>query len=217
MARRKLPGTLALASEHDPEAGYVAYGGRFVFPRRFEALYRDRNVVMQVYLSVDDRGRVGVEQLNIRRPPGGGAVTGATLRAIPVDTLAREAMKMAAYEIVSQTPGEPPELRRAADPDLTGIADPDFSGDELFAVYQQATHKPFRRGKPVTDAHLREVVQVYRDATATKQRPKQTIARVFHVSTSTASRWIRAARDRGFLGDAIPGVAGELEQEESNG
>jgi len=68
-----------------------------------------------------------------------------------------------------------------------------------------------RRGKPLTDRHLKAVAAEYRAAVASGDQPAKRICEVAMVERPTAARWIRAARDRGFLGEAMPGKAGERE------
>lgn len=63
------------------------------------------------------------------------------------------------------------------------------------------------------DAHWTEVAQCYRGAVQKRQPVRAAIQERFNVSESTARRWIERARDRGLLGDAIPGKAGEREKD----
>jgi hypothetical protein len=67
--------------------------------------------------------------------------------------------------------------------------------------------------KPKSDAHLQRVARIYRAAIERGTRaPREAIVDEFTVAYSTASKWIRDARRRGFLGPAIaPGTAGEAE------
>ena len=72
-------------------------------------------------------------------------------------------------------------------------------------------HRPGRRGHG--DEHYQEVARVYREAAGRK--PIQHLVEHFIVEESTARRWVREARKRGFLGAAIPGKAGELPADET--
>ncbi len=58
-------------------------------------------------------------------------------------------------------------------------------------------------GRPVNrdDDHYREVAGVYEQAASAGKAPTPPIARKWQVSTSTAERWIRTARTRGFLAE----------------
>lgn len=64
------------------------------------------------------------------------------------------------------------------------------------------------RGKRI-DVDLIGVAKSYRKAHELGQPPTETVAREFNVSRPTASRWIRQCRERGLLGPAKPGAAGE--------
>lgn len=70
-------------------------------------------------------------------------------------------------------------------------------------------------GKRLPDEILVRAAEVYRGALGEGLSPTDEVAHSFPISRSTAGRWIVEARRRGFLGPAIPGVAGELDQEES--
>ena len=69
-------------------------------------------------------------------------------------------------------------------------------------------------GKRLPDETLASAAEVYRDAVRRGVGATDAVAEAFPISRSTAGRWIVEARRRGLLGPAIPGVAGELEQEE---
>jgi hypothetical protein len=72
-------------------------------------------------------------------------------------------------------------------------------------------------GKRIPDDYYKEVARVYRYAARLGKPPTAAVAKAFDVSRSTAGRYVVETRRRGFLGPALPGVAGELDQEESNG
>lgn len=76
--------------------------------------------------------------------------------------------------------------------------------------YAKGGRRP-RQGSPVTDHQLGEVAQLYRAAIAQGVPPTQTIADEMHAARSTAARWVGKARERGFLGAALPGRAGEAD------
>ncbi len=83
------------------------------------------------------------------------------------------------------------------------------SAAELPDRYGIGKHRP-TRGKPLTDKLLKGVASEYRDAVKRGENPTQRICEVARITRPTASRWIRAARDREFLGKATPGKAGEI-------
>lgn len=70
-----------------------------------------------------------------------------------------------------------------------------------------------RRRKQLTVAHLHDVASVYRQALEQGDPPTIAVAEHFHVAHSTASKWIRKARDQGELGPARGTRAGEGQHE----
>jgi hypothetical protein len=66
-----------------------------------------------------------------------------------------------------------------------------------------------RRG--LRDDFFREIAKQYRRALAEGLRPTTAIADAHGVGRSTAASWVRRAREKGFLGAAQPGRAGEEE------
>lgn len=71
--------------------------------------------------------------------------------------------------------------------------------------------QPVRRGpRGLTDAHFEEVATTYRQALMEAPRSPLVAFRLLMPSSeSTARRWIQRARDRGLLGPALSGKAGE--------
>jgi hypothetical protein len=192
-----------LNSDGSPVGPFIAYGGRYVIPREFAVMFDPGSPAPKVFLRVvvDEQRRAEVLELLVLRRPEGSPVSGAALREIPVDRILTDAMEEAAFEAVVGEDGAPKVVR---------VKDRPGAGAGLFSAYREATGKP--RKQRVTTSRLREVAEVYRVASTTKRgRPKQAVAEAFHVSSSTASRWIRTARERGLLGEAIPGRAGERE------
>jgi hypothetical protein len=74
------------------------------------------------------------------------------------------------------------------------------------AVAQTRTVRAARKVK-ITDDVLREVADVYRDNISDK--PTEAVAEHFGKQHRTAALYIKRARERGFLGAAIRGKAGE--------
>lgn len=64
--------------------------------------------------------------------------------------------------------------------------------------------------RSVDSGMLEDVAALYRRAALDGNKPTAEIALALSVSRSTAARWVRRARDRGLLGDAVPGKAGEV-------
>jgi hypothetical protein len=67
-------------------------------------------------------------------------------------------------------------------------------------------------GPALSDDHFREVAERYRVALVTDPRaPVVAVAAQYpHTPVETVRRWVRVARQRGFLGQAQSGKAGEL-------
>lgn len=90
---------------------------------------------------------------------------------------------------------------------------PDGSGNYLFPLtawngfQDPVKHVRTARKVKVTDALLREVADVYR-ANVNRQ-PTAAVAEHFDKAHRTAGLYVKRARDRGFLGAAIKGKAGE--------
>jgi hypothetical protein len=80
--------------------------------------------------------------------------------------------------------------------------------DAFYERYRRGARRP-RRGSPVSDANLRQVADLYRAAFRRGDPPTRTIADEMHIARSTAARWVAKARDRGMLGPAMQGKAGE--------
>jgi hypothetical protein len=83
----------------------------------------------------------------------------------------------------------------------------------FYERYAKDARRP-RRGSPVTDEHLRRVAALYRAALERGDPPTQTVGDEMHAGRSTAARWVAKARERGLLGEALPGKAGEREKEQ---
>jgi hypothetical protein len=71
----------------------------------------------------------------------------------------------------------------------------------------KALHRRGRRGLP--DAFFEAIGSEYRRHLAAGDAPTATIAKDFEVGRSTAASWIAGARERGYLGAARAGEAGE--------
>jgi hypothetical protein len=117
-------------------------------------------------------------------------VTTDALRKIPVARFIREARKS---RLLVMSPEGVSDLSEVAGP------------EDTYGVGKRS----IKRGKPLTDQHLEAVAEQYRAAVKAGRPPTETIRKLAGVGRPTAAKWIRAARDRGFLGAAIPGKAGE--------
>ncbi len=62
----------------------------------------------------------------------------------------------------------------------------------------------------MSDDHLREVANVYRNAMKAGRRdPVNAVREAMHASRPTAGRWVAQAREKGFLGRALEKQPGE--------
>lgn len=69
------------------------------------------------------------------------------------------------------------------------------------------------RGAQWPDEHYRLVAGVYRAAVNAGRPPNPAICARWEVSRAAASKWIRRARDLGYIGPPLPGRAGEQEEQ----
>lgn len=151
-----------------------------------------------VRVVVGEGGRLVLDGLRIDGPP-----TADLLRAIPVGKL--EATANAQLAVVDDAvvpvrnrrprPVRPPEATTAG----WEISDP------ATAVPRRAA-QPAGRGRP--DHFYRDVATVYLDYAQGSHRPAADLAERHEVPVTTAHRWIKEARRRGFLPPGRPGRAG---------
>ncbi len=127
-------------------------------------------------------------------------VSSEALRRVPVARLLKEAFAVAATKFEPVEEGGDPIHR------IVGTTLEDRRA--FYERFAEGTRQP-RSGSPLTDEHLGGVAEMYRAAVDRGDPPTQTIAESKNVTRSTASRWVAAARKRGFLGPAKRGQAGE--------
>jgi hypothetical protein len=108
--------------------------------------------------------------------------------------------------VVAVTPGADGNVDPGAV--LVGLLGRGKRERDFYRRYVDDDDRP-RRGAAVSDDRLRRVAGVYRAALENGDPPTQTVADVLHASRPTAARWVAAARERGLLGAAVPGKAGE--------
>lgn len=171
--------------------------GRTNIPRRFNVIEKDdQGHEIELEVEVDQWGQPRCRRVTVL---GGEAITGETLRSIPI---AR------ALRLVTAQLAEFAVIQRREDGALVGIPPSDEERRQIRSKYGDA-RRP-RRGSPVTEDNLRAVAEMYRDALRSGVRgPTQAVAKRMHVSRSTAGRWVSMARERGLLGAATPGARGE--------
>jgi hypothetical protein len=79
--------------------------------------------------------------------------------------------------------------------------------DSLSELVKQASHRG--RRNVVSDELLQRVADVYRQAMEARRPPKTAVQQAESISAATAGRYIRRARDRGYLGKTTRGKKGE--------
>jgi hypothetical protein len=162
---------------------------RFVVPQRFTATTTRDGIRVELTIEVDDEGVPRCTGLELRQRPGAEPITGEALRNVPVARLMREAIEAAASADLRPSP----KVVTAS------------------AASLSATARIRARGAAVTDDDLRDVAERYRAAVDRGIRsPTQTVANELGAPRSTVARWVHKARDRGFLGPAVRGRAGEM-------
>ena len=70
-------------------------------------------------------------------------------------------------------------------------------GDDAFDAFGKVARE---RGKAWPDEHYRQVAEVYKSAVEHREPPLQAIQEQWHVSRPAAAKYVKGARERGFLG-----------------
>ncbi len=141
--------------------------------------------------------RDGVPQcreVRISSGEGGRAVRTADLRAVRVDDFTDVASVLVSEHWLGTEGGVV----------STVTTNRQVDADAAFKTIARARRDSRRR---VTDDLLRKVAEVYRGHAG--PHPTKAVAEHFGVKHRTAGDYVRAARDKHFLGEAIQGKAGE--------
>jgi hypothetical protein len=175
---------------------FIEFGPNLGAPREFTFRVEEKGLYSleaDVVYEQPVGGRMGhfvVDRLTIRRREDGPPVTTEGLREIPV----------AAF------------LRLALEGSLLRVGPREHDGHtsswELTPAAPIALSERAQAGGGPSDADLRAVADVYQLAYLTGAAPTKTVMQRLDLPRSTASRWIRMARERGLLGPATPGKAG---------
>lgn len=205
-------------STEGPRTWLLVDLGEFSLPRHFQAATQLDGLNVRLEIEVDDDGKPCCREIAIR-PAQGDALrlSGETLRKVSDPRLLADAMADAAQKWVLPKKAGTPSFHSGGKGDS---ADYHYTlrpptGAERASFYEQhaaGARRP-RRGSPITDDNLKQVSSLYREAIKGGDPPTQTVADAMHVARSTAARWVMAARKRGFLGPAMPGRAGEREEQ----
>ena len=156
---------------------------------------------VQVRVSVATGGRLVLTGLRIDGSP-----SADLLRAIPVGRI--EAAANAQLAGVHDAIDTPPVLNPRARPVAPPVAvDAGWETVEpALAVTRAVPGSTRTRGRP--DVFYRQVADVYLDFAQDSPRPACDLADRHGVPVSTAHRWVKEARRRGFLPPGRPGKSG---------
>lgn len=154
---------------------------------------------LAVEVELDAEGIPHCHGLNLRNAAGEG-ITTQTLRRVALVRLMREAVAQAARLYTPVEKNGKPVFRIVSTPPSEAV--------DFYERYTKEARRP-RQGSPVTDERLEAVADFYRKAMEEGKPPTREIADSMHVARSTAARWVSKARERGFLGPARRGRAGE--------
>jgi hypothetical protein len=135
---------------------------------------------------VFEAGRFVVDRLTIQRSEYGRPITTEGIREIGVATLLHQAVELNVMHT-----------------EATGDGGYKATWPTMPILSQHA-----RTGGGPSDEDLRVLAMVYQVAYATGTPPTKTVMLRLGLPRSTASRWIRMARNRGLLGPATPRKAG---------
>jgi hypothetical protein len=183
---------------------YVPFGGGRAVPLMFTYEGSGR-FHWQMTVEVLD-GRPRCTRLILDSAPGA-FIDAAALRALPFGRLLEEALLVSAIELDDdgRPVGQPIGTR------TTSVADARRLHAKIEREHRRRARGTRTRGR-VDDERLKEVAEVYRGALA-RGSPTEAVHKSFKIGRSTASRWVRMARDRGYLGESPgkgrPGEKGE--------
>ncbi len=185
---------------------FVHWRGDLAVPDRFSLSLDDPNFPFLVEMVASARpGVVECEQLAVSRRENGPPVGGRRLRAVQVDRILQIAAESVAWRLVENGPEG-----RSYEP-----------AHDVEVVPYKVRHGSRAKGRqPLSDDHLQKVADIYRAAKGRGVR--EAIAndpqwdREAPVPTPTVARWIRAARDRGFLDEPVRGEPSDEEEKEES-
>jgi len=158
--------------------------------------------VVQVRIKVGDGGRLVLCGLRIDGSP-----TADLLRAIPVGRIEAAANAQLCVVDTEAAAGVPHTVRERP----TAPPDGSAAGWDLTDPSKAVSRAPDRsdgrpRGRP--DLFYRQVADAYVDLSQASHRPASDIAHSHGVPVTTAHRWVKEARRRGFLPPGRPGKTG---------
>jgi len=211
--RERIPfvgGWAEFDGDHD---SFVQVGDRAV-PQRIDALFEgtaDKGPTAHMTIEMR-RGAPHCTELTIRAHPEGREVRGADLRAFRLEGAVNDVAALASVDVVTADDGSTVfsrSLNRALQAAAPGeVVNATFSewlrmnadegGEQEFAQASK-TIKEARSGsrRRLTDELLKQVAEIYR--ANLNDRPGEAVQAAYWVCPRQAARYIRAARDKGFL------------------
>ncbi len=163
-------------------------------PSAFTARYTpDSGPAVELAVTIEGGSPV-CQEIRVLRDPGGPSLTGTEIRRVPIVDVIEHACRQVAVRFVEQFP------------DGSTAWEPTFDDEPARRTVARDVTTA-RQRRHVTDDLLRDVARVYR--ANRDSSPTASVQETFTVSRATATRWIKLARERGFLGKAIKGKAGE--------
>jgi len=178
---------MRIQTDIDRDAGFAAIGLGYVVPQRFTTTFMpsagEQPPYAGSFTAVLLHGRFECVRLELEHQPDGPPIDTEGLRTIPVRHLIRAAIEGNVF-------GE----RQARNPDRPLVP---------------LSWRPPDVSDGPTDDNLKVVMVAYRLAYASGVPPLKHVEESLGLPRSTAGRWVKLARERGFLGAAEKGRAGE--------
>jgi hypothetical protein len=173
---------------------------RAVLPERIEATATSDSWPGEALLViVIESGKAIVDEVRLSRPPSGPAVTSEALRAVPVASIMRHAVSVAAI------PARDENGQLSIE-----IIGPDGSAQPVAGVEKLLPRRRPRQSKSQRRQLLTKVAETYREALDRSAHPGVYVAEILGYSGSHARKLIHDARTEGLLGPAPgPGRLGE--------
>jgi hypothetical protein len=155
--------------------------------------------VVEVRIAVGSGGRLVLCGLRID-----GAPSAELLRAIPVGRIEAAANAQLAVVDAEIVAAAPRSIRERP------IAPPESSLDgwDIVDPSRAVTRSADGRSRGRPDVFYRQVADAYLDLSQASHRPASDIAQSHGVPVTTAHRWVKEARRRGFLPPGRPGKTG---------
>jgi len=201
------------------DAPLVALGGQYAVPEQFTATITPEDPMLPIcHLTiVVEKGRPVCRAITLEVGADGEQIDGGSLRGVRLAEYVKLSIDAVALWVIPAEDPTAPVVVNAPGWEPQQLPSEPF-GDRHVAVrlvgaaYTSAVKaalRPPRTTGALTDEKLLEVADVYRRAYNSRQPPTKAVMEEWHVERSTASRWIKRARNAGHLGPARPRVAGE--------